>query len=350
MKLAWRAVALIGAGVALVAGCSIVTSYDGYVHEGPEARRFPGRPPPSGAKSGPELLGAMSSLRFLDRGDAGTLGYDLDGLCTTSSLDTRACTNAKAVDQTDLQGRCIDNAAGAILGNLYPPSADERLLESLRHGRNGVLIRVSDWDGTPNDSSVKVALFNVVGVEGDQDGGAPATFKGQDRFIIDKDSVYNEEDVVPKFVAPAAYVAEGVLVAPLDTFVFRIEVPNAQGTASVVFIPLSAATFIGAIARVGASGLRMNAAQLVGRLPVVQLFKQISGIGVCRDSRDFEGIKAQTCAALDLPLDPAARRSAPCDALSFAMGFSISPAQLGALASSPGVPSVCGEEPDETCR
>lgn len=349
-KQAWRAGATVLVLVALAAGCSLVTSYDGYVREGPAAKTIPDRPNIPTTRGGTNLVGATSSLRFLDQPDASVLGYDLDETCTTADLATRPCTNGKAIDQTDLQGRCIDNAAGAILSGLYPPAANARLQDALRHGRFGLLLDVADWDGTANDSAVKVVFLNVVGLEGDQDGGGGATYKGSDRFVIDRDSFFNEEELVPTYSTTKAYVVDGMLVAPIDAFSFRIEVPNAQGTASVVSIPLSKATLIGRIQRDGTAGLRMNDAQLVGRLAVADVFKQISGIGLCRSSPNYQGIKAQTCAALDLPLDPNARRSATCDALSFAMGFSIGPALRGGVGSSPGVPSICGEEPADTCK
>ena len=343
---AWRAGALLSIAFAIAAGCSVVTSYDGYVADGPAAKRFPSRPPSATGKSTPDLYGAMSKLEFFAEQQ---LGYDLDNLCTTDDLTSRPCTNAKAANQADPE-RCIDNSAGLILGGLYPDSANARLLDSIRHGRNGLLLRVSGWDGTPNDSSVQVALFNVVGLEGDEEGGSPATFKGADRFIVERESIDNEEEVIPKFTSPSAYVADGVLVAPLDLFRFRIEVPNAQGTAVVVAIPLYVATLVGKVQREGATGLRMTRAQLVGRLPVAEVFKQISGIGICRNSPNFAGTRERACAALDITLDPGARRNVACDALSFAMQFDIGPAQRGGIASSPGVPSVCGDEPIETCK
>ena len=346
-------VVVVAGGLALAAGCSLVTSYDGFATGGvPCGKRIPDRPSARKGPTGAELLGAATAVHFLSSTDAGPLGYDLDKLCTCP--DKRACANPKATDQQcDIPNTGIDNAAGQILAVLYPPQADNRLQDSLRHGKNGLIVRVHNWDGTPNDADVKVSIYNVVGLKGDQEGGAPARLDGNDEFIVDEQGLLNPQDLGSRVFDTSAYVTNGVLVASFD-FDFRLEVPNlldAASPSSVVQIPLTSARLVGKIERVGPNGLRMADAQLVGRLPVERIFEQLPSIGLCRNNPAFAQIRGATCAALDLPVAPGQDgKNVACDALSFAIGLSVGPARLGGHAVSAGPSSPCGVEPAERCQ
>jgi hypothetical protein len=350
-RLACAAGALIGTALALAAGCSLVTSYDGFTPEGPTCgKRVPDRPGATGGAAGGNLFGAMTAVRFLEPAGAPPLGYDLDKLCTCP--DRRACKNPKAVDQQcDVPGTGIDNAAGGILNVLFPPQADALLQDTLRHGRSGIMIRVQGWDGSPDDSDVSVSVFNIVGLKGDEDGGAPATFDGgNDEFIVDDASLLNAMNLGSRYFDTSAYVSNGMLVASLD-YDFRLSVPTTPDASAVVFVPLRVARLVGKIERVGTEGLRMTNAQLVGRVPVADIFAQLANIGLCRDNPMFPTVKASTCAALDLPAKPANDgRDVGCDALSIAISITAGPAKIGGHAAAAGAQSPCGEQTPETCQ
>jgi hypothetical protein len=348
---------VIGAVLALAAGCSLVTSYDGFTPDGPPCgKRFP-NPPAAAGKTGAEAIGFTTSLQFLDDPDAGSgqqLGYDLDNLCTCPDLGARSCTNANAGgdQQCDVPNTGIDNAAGSVLGVLFPPNANARLLDSLRHGTNGLVIRVQDWDTTLNDGEVKVSVFNVAGLKGDADGGTGAKLDGTDEFVVDEGSLLNVTDLGPKYFSTSAYVSGGILVAALDLDL-RFEVPSPNSIAgAVVFIPLRFAHLVGKITRVGTDGLKLTEAQLVGRVPIADTFAQIANLGLCQADPPFADIKKRTCAAFDLPSAPVAgsgRSTQPCNALSFAIGLTVGPAKLGGSAPTRGASTRCGQEPAVRC-
>ena len=349
--MAWAG-ALAAAVLALAAGCSLFTSYDGFTADGTVCgKRVPDRPSAAMGGQGGEIVGAMSELRFIAAEDAAPLGFDLDTLCTCPGK--RACTNASAADQQcDVPNTGIDNAGGLILSVLFPAQLNSRLQGSLRAGVNGLVVRVQGWDGTPNDADLKVSLYNVVGLKG-SDGGDPlARFDGNDELIVDDSSLLTTADLGPKYFDTSAYVAGGVLVAAFD-FDFRLAVPNLTDAAappSAVEVPLRTARLVGTIERVGASGLRMGDAQLVGRLPADRIFAQLSRIGLCQNSADFAKIKGSTCASLDLPTSPSQDgRNVACDALSFAIGLKISPARLGGHAAPAPAPAPCGDEAPQRC-
>ncbi|CAN5918790.1 hypothetical protein BH11MYX4_BH11MYX4_04230 [soil metagenome] len=349
--LGWAAV-VAASIVAIAAGCSLVTSYDGFAPDGPVCgKRVPDRPSAAKGAQGGEIVGAMSELRFIPAQDGAPLGFDLDKLCTCPGK--RACTNASAADQQcDVPNTGIDNAGGLILSVLFPAQLNAQLQGSLRAGVNGLVVRVLGWDGTPDDADVKVSLYNVVGLKGSDDGGALARFDGNDELIVDDSSLLTTADLGSKYFDTSAYVAGGVLVAAFD-FDFRLAVPNlidAAAPPSAVEVPLRTARLVGKIERVGAAGLRMGDAQLVGRLPADRIFTQLSRIGLCQNSPDFAKIKGSTCASLDLPTSPSQDgRNVACDALSFAIGLKISPARLGGHAASAPAAGPCGEEAPQRC-
>jgi len=121
---------------------------------------------------------------------------------------------------------------------------------------------------------------------------------------------------------------------------------------ATVFIPLRFAHLVGKVSRSGAAGLRLTDGQLVGRLPMADVFAQVANIGLCQTDPPFADIKKRTCAAFDLPAQPvggSGRSTQPCTALSFAVGVTVGPAKLGGSAKAPGPATRCGQEPAVRC-
>jgi hypothetical protein len=348
----WRAGVVSVAGLAIAAGCSLVTSYDGFVPEGPPACRNRVPEPVPGARNGTGgvRIGTMSELRFLGRKDGGALGFDLDKRCTCPA--PRGCSNTVGAGTCDPEG--IDNAANKILGGLYPPEADKAgpLQDSIRYGKNGMLVQVKGWDGKNDDADVQVSVYNVAGLKNAADGGA--RFDGQDEILVDFNSLLVPAELGSNYRSLSAFVANGVLVASFSEFPLRLEVPNQvnpSAAPSAAAISLQAAYLIGKITPAEADGLRMPDAQLVGRIARDKIFEQISKIGRCRNDIAFPNIKQETCKALDVPLRPSQdRRDVPCDALSFAIGLTIEPAKLSGyvVVPEPGL-GPCGVEPPVAC-
>jgi hypothetical protein len=340
----WKAGIASAAVLAVAAGCSLVTSYDGFVPgaDSCPAKRIPDVPTNRASGSGAERLGAMSALHFLSPEGATPLGYDLDKLCTCPAK--RACSNPQATDlQCDLSDKGIDNAAGGVLPTLFPPEADGLLQQALAVGLNGLVVRIQGWDGSADDPDVDVSIYNVVGLKG-AEGGASAKFDGNDEFIVDDKSLIAGAYPGSNYTDTSAFVVKGVLVASFD-FDFRLAVPNIANAAvppGVAEIPFTSAHLIGKIERVGTAGLRMTDAQFVGRLPVERVLAQLPHVGLCGDSPAFAKVKERACAVLDLPANPASDgKNVPCDAMSFGMGVTISPAKLGGHAPAGPTMSPC---------
>lgn len=333
-----------------------MTSYDGYGSVGtpvkpPCGKSVPARPASSSGGGTKALTGAMKLIRFQDIPNQPALGYDLDGLCTCPGKT--ACRNKLGPDKPcDVPaGTGIDNAAGAILALLYPPSAAQSLTDSLKRGQNGMVVQIQNYNGLKDDADVSVALYNVVGVNGKSDGTGNAAFDGNDEMILD-DASLEINTTGPRFTDTSAYVAGGVLVGKLD-FDLRLAIPpgtiDAQAPV-VAVVPLKAAYIVGKITIVGGTGLEMEDAQLVGRIKENDIFTQISRIGLCQDSGSFEPVKQRACTALDLPAKPGDEaKDLVCDALSLAVGVVIAPARLGGHAAVDNGTGLCGAESLVSC-
>ena len=349
----WKAGVVSAFVLAVAAGCSLVTSYEGFASADgcPAAKRIPATPTNRASGSGDERIGAMSALHFLSPEGTTPLGYDLDNLCTCPAK--RACSNPKATNnQCDVGNTGIDSAAGELLNSLFPPQYDALLQQALKLGLNGLVVRVQGWDGSADDGDVAVSVYNVVGVKG-AEGGAGANFDGNDEFVVDDRSILAGSYPGSLYTDTSAFVSKGILVASFD-FDFRLAVPNIQDAAvapGVAEIPFTSAHLVGKIEKVGTAGLRMVDAQMVGRLPVDRIFSQLPHVGLCGDSALFAQVKNKACEVLDLPTSPASDgKNVPCDALSFALGATISPAKLGGHGPAPPSTSPCPELVGVTCQ
>lgn len=354
--LAFVAAAAIAARIGL-GGCSVVTSYDGFTADGTTCgKRFPARPaaPTSGSAGDKELVGVASDVELIDDGAGGPLGYDLDGLCTCPT-DLGACRTKTGRGEPCDQAKGIDNATGVMLRVLVASddSRNKAFTDNFRSGRHGLAVRVQGYNGGRDDPDVAVGLYNVVGVNGDADGGAQARFDGTDQIIVASDSTANPDNLAPQYVSVSGYVSGYTLVAPFAEFPFRLEIPPMTGVGppSVTYIKLKAATFIGKLQKSAIDGgLAMTDTQLVGRLRVLDILEQLQAIHICRDG-GFDQAKAQACAALDLPLNAKLDgKDVPCDALSFALGVRIKPAKITGFAPARTQPNPCGTEPIGTCE
>jgi len=333
----------IGLAFACAAGCSLLTSYEGF---GPAAeatpacgKRWPARP--AIADSGErELVGAVSRLTLFDPPDGGRLGYDLDGLCTCPD-PRQACRPRSAEPPCDEIGTGVDNAAGEILGNIFSANGPDPLNEDLALGRHGVVVRIRGYNGRLNDPKVQVSLFNVIGLR----DAERAAFDGRDAFVVD---ALESTDFGTHFIDTSAYVAGGVLVAALD-FDLRLNAQVADASTPVL-APIRAARLIGTVRIIGESGLELDDAQIVGRVRQEDLFRQIGRLGLCPGTELYPRVRTQACGLLDLPADPGRDRGdAPCDAISFAIGIRVTAATIGGQGQAHDGDGVCGAAPVEPC-
>lgn len=305
-------------------------------------------PPPPDPGDGVSVDPIVVALRSIYMGDGADPlpGFDLDFTCTCFEGAGETCTTKNAKPQCDGEGDGqggVDNAAALLfqlvvdnLGSGYFGS--KYYSESAELGGWSLLIRLSDYNGAPNDPAVTVSLFVSPGLE----AGMVPVWDGTDAWPISADSVGPAGDVSdPLYVSNGGYVAGGVLVATLPSATIRF-----SGGASTISVRLRGGVLSGRLV-FDAAGARLTEGVLAGRWSEEDVFASLStfrgqgGLLICTNSLYYQPVKSRVCSARDILTDAILPASTPCDALSIGIGFEADPAQLG--------PVVPAAEPTPGC-
>jgi hypothetical protein len=182
------------------------------------------------------------------------IGFDLDGSCTRSNnagekchtsdeiqplVDQRACANSETVPFDG--NNCIDNSIGNLfniaaqspsIGDWFGLRESDWNCEMWRGGFSNIY-KVSNYNGQPNDDSVKVDLYTSTGLQTlplwkcrtkidqplDPNWNTHALWPTKAHWIISEDSISSSADQIgtevkdSKWEDPAAYVRGGWLVS-----------------------------------------------------------------------------------------------------------------------------------------
>lgn len=318
------------------------------------------------------------------------IGFDLDNDCTCcnqaagSTCPTGGSCTGTSLSCDDNAGR--DHVALKIFSVL--PSASAAANAGLQGGQFSILIQISNYNGTLNDTSVTVAVYVSNGLEGIQDGGTVSLHHdGTDLWTVDTHYLATTQTggtvpdgtecngttaCQPIYVDSAAYVSGGVLVSrpqgaalPL-TFGYRANIGGA-------LMKLSDAVISGTLQQVqgdggkvlwgitnGSISGRWSSSQLLGNLATLPN-PMMDGSFICGTDpyaggpgRAYQAIKAYVCSLQDIASsENSDNKGAVCDALSMSLGFTAEPALLGSVYSVPQPPSGCVTEAglwSDTCQ
>jgi hypothetical protein len=395
---------LVGSSALLVAACTLITNFDKYKSGGVEKPDVlvPDAPPPAdtGPTCSPALIPentatgegdgtgrivfAMSSmqvgLRSAASADAGTdggdtsraLGYDLDLKCTCPGAGT--CTTPDIALSSLKGGVCdfengIDNSGGKVVNELLKlfaasgdPTAPGQLDPQvpITNGKSSILFVVANYNGTDDDKSVQVAVASASGVDnstqkrpGEANLFLP-DFDGQDSWSFDGTSVTSKSPMPAGAYAfnsaanATGHVVGGVLVVP--------NLPNLTARVGQLALRLERSVLTAKIVKVGAA-YRLESGVIAGRVTNSNFLGALAGVkspsGPFCSASDAGGgyaaAKDIVCSSLDLTIDGAGNGTEPCDALSFAFGFSALPARLGKAIDLPLPPNLCGNVATDAC-
>jgi hypothetical protein len=365
---------------ALATSCSLVTSYDcfsapcGASDAAVDADAGgPGcalrAPPPAPAGGGVEegdskLVLAMSRLSLdLEKPDSGfnNVGFDLDGKCTCqpdAAPDPGSCLNPQAKEPACDGLGGVDRQSTKLFASTARIFGDKNLQEGLEAGDFSVLVQVVGYNEKPNDGRVGVSVFNGLGLRRGDGGlldGGPS-FDGGDDWVLDSDSVLGGAD--REFEGRArddtAYVAGGRLFARLKTFSLRFRVRFVVGPQTLfAFLKLDLRDVVlaGDLVANAGGGFRLERGELSARFPMASALALAESAGAgCRGSSGYQNFREVVCPLADLPAASGAAATAPCEALSFALGFEAAPAQYKGTQAAPPPLTFCdsGAVPD-TC-
>lgn len=282
------------------------------------------------------------------------LGYDLDGRCTEATSTDVECEVDPAVGAIPDPDGGVDNTFGSRLIPLLAlaaPDLENQVRMRLRDGHEGVLVRVTGWNGRADDPQVVVAVLEgpVGGGAGSNllDGGVPEPLAqdGEDEWLVGTGSLAGGDLSRPLVEDTAAYVTDGTLVARFaagltlrfTTGSQRVRLDGGvdaglpDGRAPLVMtIQLRRALLT---ARIDAAGLSDGI--LAGRWAMRDVLGMLPALGVCdMDGGPYRLAESEFRHALDLTSDGVARAAERCDALSVGIGVGAVAAHLAGVTPS----------------
>ncbi len=302
-----------------------------------------------------ELVNAIASVDFNITNDAGAVyGFDLDHTCTCPAPESCVPQQGSQTHCDDPQGR--DNAGGALIQQFSQLTTEldaNQINTKFAQGLSTMMLRVRNYNGTPNDTQVALAVLVSNGTMPLTDAGdnPPPKHDGTDTWGIDPSSLVGSP---PPYLAvnedASAYVTNGVLVA-------SVSFPFGIGTAfGPNFLRLDGALLVATVTKVQ-TGFAL-AGIVTGRWDTRNLLTGMQGVHdplspsdfLCGTDPTYQGFKKLICAASDISrLGSSDNTGAPCDAISLAVGFTAETALLGPLLSGNPKPTPCGATYTDQC-
>jgi hypothetical protein len=296
--------------------------------------------PPSSTSSIADDVEAVFAFRNISLDQSGDrwsrFGLDLDGMNTASVTDAAECVAANGNPPLDgIKG--IDNSFGqyvlpTVVGLIS--CLEDNIALNQGRGKGTALLRLREWNGTPNDAKVDVSVLSAVDgtslddVSAVEWGGpngvslmlpgaieeAPQpAWDGEDYFFVDPSVLVAGNLDRPETWESDAYISNGRVVLPLGTaatFVFL----TGPGSFSI-----SINGFL--IADISEDGQILEKGMIAGRFSAGELVATLEPLGICDES--FRGsIVGLLTDNLDLRVDPnTGSPDDPCTATGVAFTF-----------------------------
>jgi len=281
------------------------------------------------------VIGALSLLDFgigVD-GGAGTIyGYNIDSTCSptvaTSSCKTNVTPSTFAAYGADKTGTGLDNSAFSLIAYISSVSdtfGAAAINEGLQAGHYGAVVRVTLWNGQPDDDNVAVEVFPTNGFA----SGAKPTFGPADVWRLDQRFQLGSGLDYSKEHSLVAYVRGGQLVAHFPELTLEMLI----GDDSKPFdITLEDAVLTGQVSSDADAGV-LSGGVVAGRWQSAKFLKQVREIYV-KDGNGiknsvlcdgnplaigfYDQVKQNTCDGRDVRADLKDNAGLPCDAISAA--------------------------------
>jgi hypothetical protein len=275
---------------------------------------------------GPPLLVALSLLDFAP---TEVPGFNLDRACSIDLASSTCKTNVlePTFDRhaRDKSATGLDNASFSLIasiGNLSTLLTAPAINRGIAEGKYGAVLRITGWNGQPDDDDVQVELFPAIGLVPRAD--ADAGFGPRDQWILDTRFQASADASQMKTVR--AWVSGQQLVGrfaqlSLPVFIdqdpkpFDIRLTDAFLTATLTTTSLTNGTVAG----------RWKTADLLGEMRTI-FVKDANGLSntvVCEPVPAaqllYGSLKKEVCDARDIRGDGNDTASLGCDAVSAAM-------------------------------
>jgi hypothetical protein len=246
---------------------------------------------------------------------------------------------------------CRDNQIGLLDYTLdaLPQTAGKYMAKNsqincaLCRGGYNLIVRISGYNGTGNDPSVRVDLYPSPGlavlksVDCSSDTWDTSTcFTRFDPFFIDQayiDTTSTTPGLAPAtFYDPSAYVRDGWLVAQLPSNTPFGLVSMYPNMAPVVRIAIQSGLLVGKIENT-VDGWTMPTGVIAGSTRLSTLLSEFARLGLCAtsDPVTYQLIDSFVRSAADMLSSGVRSPTTPCDALSLGIGLHARAASTGQL-------------------
>jgi hypothetical protein len=309
----------------------------------------------------------IAAVRIFDLGidtGGGPSGFNLDKTCSTD-IATSSCTTE--VDEAtfagygkDFNAQGGDNAGFSLLqylaqqGDSFKPASVNQRLQA---GEYGIVVRVTRWNGLPDDPDVLVEIFPAIGVWKQLDGGTETdggkpTFTAVDQWMRDERFRLAPGLDSSSIKSATAWITGGKLVATFPDLTFAVSVPDDP---KKLDIHVRDAYVAGTLAADGGeyvtdvvAGGRWKTSDFLDQ--VRQIFVKntlgVTNAYLCDPGPiqfAYNAVKKEACNGRDIrsvAVDD--NKQQPCDAVSLGMRFDTYPvAEAGAFATGPTIPPRC---------
>lgn len=300
-------------------------------------------------------LGSVNEQNVVDINAWKDFGLDLDGLCTASDTcelpdQPPSCKPGASALPRD-GNLCRDNTFGRLeyTASLVPEISTkyglshEKLNCDLCVGHYNFLLRISGYNGKPNDDRVRIDLYPSPGLEQPLPWNcADPTWRQRPCFQPDYPWTIQSDQVTEprggpdlpnsKIADENAYVRDGYLfiTMPEDTLFW---LPGNKGLAVAYPLRIRKGIVTGKIERGADSGWRIKDGIIAGRTLGEDMKQSFRQIGFC-ESTDAENFALMTTfidGNLDVLGNGNSDPNVPCDAMSVGIAFTALQAKAGKL-------------------
>lgn len=315
----------------------------------------PPDPPVGTGNDGNTYFFAVDSVAFSMPGDAGLpVGLNLDKQCTCKGMpaDPQSCVPLSPNNtHCDTLGNGIDNAVALLVNGQAKQNGFDVQAQSqnaLADGRNGLLMKIDQYTGDPNDSRILFSFYVSAGPSFPDGGGIGTlkpTFTVADSWTVDEGSLYSGAD-------PKRYTAINNTTATVTNDIFVAN--NLSGVLRLdngLSLDLKSIELSGRLVKDKDGNLQIDDGVLAGRWTTSSALRNLGALGdpstpdggkVCNNAIAFAGLKGLVCAAADISSTGPDNSNVTCDALSLGLRFTAKAATFGAVVNLDAGVSICG--------
>lgn len=304
-----------------------------------------------------------------------TLGLDLDGVCTNSAMCSERKQSCRAAaSQIPFDGtHCRDNRFARLQSMLAPvPEIGERygLREenfncNLKRGTYNVIVKLSDYNGQPDDSDVRADFYMSPGLarlppwkcDGSDSGSYPLWTASAQWQIDQADllgKVAQAGELPQSAVAdPNAYVRGGYLVAELPDGA-KLRLAGASNSYRSFALTTRKSVWTGALKQLQDGTWQLEDGLVAGITLASDLLETFHELGLCQqmdaaaqaqgakdDSGFYQIVDDAVRDNSDMLADGRVDENAACDSVSFGIAFRAAQITPGAASAAPERITCC---------